>query len=68
MSINCYVREEKKEEQINELELQILARKQFIKKLRADLEQDKMICELSGFNFKTYLEELKNVINEYEIM
>lgn len=68
LSINCYVREEKKEEQINELELQILARKQFIKKLRADLEQDKMICELSGFNFKTYLEELKNVINEYEIM
>jgi len=35
------------------------------KKLRKDIEMDKMICELEGWNFNPYLDDLKNVVNSF---
>ena len=41
------------------------ARLAMCKRLRKDIEMDKMICELEGWDFNSYLDDLKNVVNSY---
>ncbi len=65
LSVNQYVKQETILPQVDAYELHMKARKQFIHKLRADLQMDKMICELDWFDFLSYLNEIKTVVNEY---
>ena len=36
-----------------------------IKKIKADIEIDKMVCELEGYNFTEYLDSLQDVVSSY---
>ena len=46
-------------------ELQTSSRESMIKKIKADIEFDKMVCELEGYDFTEYLDSLQNVISSF---
>ena len=60
-----FVVDEKEEIKHNPIELQENSRKGMIKKIKADIEIDKIICELEGYNFKEYLEEIQTLVQSY---
>lgn len=66
LSVSQYVNEEVVKKYINPIELQNKARQQTINKLIKDIEFDKCVCELEGFDFNEYLIELKEVISSFE--
>lgn len=65
LSVSSFFVDEKEEIKHNPIELQENARKGMIKKIKADIEIDKMICELEGYNFKEYLDEIKALVRSY---
>lgn len=65
LSVSAFVVDEKEEIKHNPTELQENARKGMIKKIKADIEIDKMICELEGYNFKEYLYEIQTLVRSY---
>lgn len=65
LSVSTYVQPETQKQIIDPLALQSLARRQTLAKLKADIDMDKMICELEGWDFSTYLGELKILIESY---
>lgn len=65
LSVSAFVVDEKEEIKHNPIELQENARKGMIKKIKADIEIDKMICELEGYNFKEYLDEIQTLVRSY---
>lgn len=38
-----------------------------LKKLKADIEIDKMVCELEGYEFNDYLSDLEDLVCSYQI-
>lgn len=65
LSVSAFVVDEKEVITHNPNELQENSRKGMIKKIKADIEIDKMICELEGYNFKEYLDEIKALVRSY---
>lgn len=65
LSVNTYVQKEVEKVIIDPNDLQQKARLSMCKRLRKDIEMDKMICELEGWDFNPYLDDLKNVVNSY---
>ena len=65
LSVNTYVQKEVEKVIIDPNDLQRKARMAMCKRLRKDIEMDKMICELEGWDFNPYLDDLKNVLNSY---
>jgi len=65
LSVNSYVQKEVEKVVVDPNDLQRKARLGMCKRLRKDIEMDKMICELEGWDFNPYLDELKNVVNSY---
>lgn len=65
LSVSSYVQRESVKTISNPLDLQNRARKGMIDKLKKDIEIDKMVCEMEGWDFRSYLNELKSVINSY---
>lgn len=65
LSVNSYVFLEKEAIKIDPIKLQADARSGMLRKLRKDIEIDKMVCELEGFNFDEYVMELKSLLAEY---
>ena len=47
------------------LELQKNARNGMLRRIKADIELDKMICEIEGYNFIEYLISIENLIKSY---
>ena len=45
--------------------LNILAREQMKYKLMADIRMDIEVCKLEGIDYKEYLKELKQIIDEF---
>jgi type I restriction system adenine methylase HsdM len=45
--------------------LQTDARNQMMNKLKRDLEMDKIVCELEGYDFNSYIDELQTVLDSY---
>jgi type I restriction system adenine methylase HsdM len=66
LSVNQYVKEEKEIINIDPIELQMQARKCFLNKLRAELEFDKMVCEMEHIDFNDYLKQICNLLEEYK--
>lgn len=66
LSVSTYVFEEVEKEKTDPYELEMMARRNTINKLRQDLNFSKIVCEMEGFDFCEYLEELKKVIEEFE--
>lgn len=65
LSVSSYVWKEEEKQVIDPADLQRKARAGMVKKLKKDIEMDKMICELEGWDFNSYLDDLKNVVNSY---
>jgi len=63
LSVSCFVIEEKEQIKYNPNDLQEKARKSMVNKLKADIEIDKMICEMEGYDFNKYISEIKYIIN-----
>jgi len=66
LSVNQYIQEERIEQKVDPIQLQIQARKSFLNKLKAELEFDKTICEMENYNFNEYLIDIKNIIKKFE--
>ena len=65
LSVSSFVQEEVKQIKYNPNELQSNSRANMIKKIKADIEIDKMVCELEGYNFTEYLDNLQAVVSSY---
>lgn len=65
ISVSSFVQDEVKLIKYNPNELQSNARASMIRKIKADIEIDKMVCELEGYNFTEYLDSLQDVISSY---
>ena len=65
LSVSAFVIEEKEQIQHDPIQLQINARNGMLKRIKADIEMDKMICEMEGYNFNEYLISIKNLIETY---
>lgn len=65
LSVSSYVQPEEEKIIIDPVDLQRKARKGMIIRLQKDIEMDKMICELEGWDFNGYLDDLKKVVNSY---
>ena len=65
LSVSAFVIEEKQQIQHDPIQLQINARNGMLKRIKADIELDKMICEMEGYNFNEYLISIKNLIETY---
>ena len=49
----------------NPNDLQANSRANMIKKLKADIEMDRIVCEMEGYNFTEYLDSLQAVVLSY---
>lgn len=65
LSINSFIKEEVIKVKYDPKELQTSSRESMIKKIKADIEFDKMVCELEGYDFNEYLDSLQNVISSF---
>lgn len=65
LSVSAFVQDEVKKIKYNPTELQANSRAYMIRKIKADIEIDKMVCELEGYNFKEYLDSLQEVVSSY---
>jgi len=65
LSVSAFVVEEKEQIQHNPIELQINARNGMLKRIKADIELDKMICEIEGYNFNEYLISIKKLVESF---
>jgi hypothetical protein len=50
---------------VDPLSLQKNARLDMLRKLRKDIEVDKMICQFEGWTINDFLDDLKAVVNSY---
>lgn len=66
LSVGNYCQIEQEVEKTDANELESLARKNTIDNLRKDIEFSKIICEIEKIDFKSYIEDLQNLINEYK--
>ena len=65
LSVSAFVVEEKEQIQYNPIELQKNARNGMLKRIKADIELDKMICEMEGYCFNDYLNSIKDLVESY---
>ena len=65
LSVSAFVIEEKQQIQHDPIQLQKNSRNGMLKRIKADIELDKMICEMEGYNFNEYLISIKTLIETY---
>ena len=66
LSVSSYCQVEEEKEEIDPNELEESARKNMIDKLRRDIEFSKMVCEFENVDFKSYIKDIQDLINEYK--
>lgn len=66
LSVSTYIQKETEKESVDPLELQRLAMSGFYKKIRAELNFTKQVCQFENIPFEPYLEEIKKILKEYE--
>lgn len=65
LSVNSFIREEKALTKYSPKEMQSKSRESFMYDLKKDIEFDKKICEIEGYDFTEYLEALKELVMSY---
>lgn len=65
LSVSAFVQDEVIKIKYNPNELQANSRASMIRKIKADIEMDKMICEMEGYNFTEYLLSIIELIETY---
>lgn len=65
LSVSLFIKDDEVKQTQDPVFLQSNARERMIKKIKADIEIDKMICELEGYDFSEYLNNLQALIYSY---
>jgi type I restriction enzyme M protein len=65
LSVSGYVQKPTIQEVIDSADLNKQCRLSMLRMLRKDIQVDKMICELEGWDWNSYLDELKSLIDQY---
>ena len=65
LSVSAFVQDEIAKIEFNPIELQHNARNGMLKRLKAEIELDRMICEMEGYNFNEYLNDIETLIKTY---
>ena len=65
LSVSSYIFDDVIKETVDPFALQGMARRAFCSKMKADIEMDKMVCDLEGYDFNLYLDELITIIRAY---
>lgn len=63
---SIYLLEENEKEEIDPCILENEARRNFLHRLKKELDFDKMVCELQGISMKPFISAIKRVLREYE--
>lgn len=66
LSVSTYIQEEIEKEEVNPLELENIARKSFLEKLRKELDFERMVCEMEGISMQPFINAIKKILREYE--
>ena len=65
LSVNTYLPEIIEREEIDPIALEEETRKGFIKRLRDELNFEKMVCELEGISMEPFIQAIRAVLEEY---
>lgn len=65
LSVNIYLPIETEQEQIDPIECEKLARRGLLRKLRAELDMSKFVCEVEHLPFTPFLDEIVALVNTY---
>lgn len=65
LSVNIYLTEEVEKEEIDPSILENEARRQFLERIKKELDFDKMVCEIEGISMQPFINAIKAVIREY---
>lgn len=66
LTVSYYIQEEIAKEEIDPIELESTARKAFLEQLRAELDFEKMVCEMEGISMKPFINAIKEIVMEYD--
>jgi type I restriction enzyme M protein len=69
LSVSQYIQKQEEKKEITQYDLEAIrnkARQDAIKMIIADLELDKLVCQLEGYNFETYRQQLIQAILDVE--
>ena len=66
LSVNIYMPEEIKREEIDPSVLQDKARMLFLERLKKELDFEKKVCEMEGTSIKPFINAIKNILRQYE--
>ena len=65
LSVSAFVQDDIVKIEYDPIELQKNARNGMLRRIKSDIELDKMICEIEGYNFIEYLISIENLIKSY---
>lgn len=68
LSVNRFIKEESIVIKRDPIEMQKNARCNMIKKIQADIDMDKMICEMEWLNFNEYIDSVQNLLDQYKVI
>lgn len=66
LSVRNYIQEEVIQEYVDPIELELHARKSFLKKLENELEFEKTVCEMEGISMQPFIKAIENVLKKYK--
>ena len=66
LSVRNYIQEEVIQEYVDSIELELHARKSFLKKLENELEFEKTVCEMEGISMQPFIKAIENVLKKYK--
>ena len=65
LSPSQFIEDEVVKEEVDPMQLEKDARAYFLKRLKKELEFDRMVCKLEGISIVPFLDAIKMVVNEY---
>lgn len=66
LSVNTYIQDEIKREDIDPITLEEQARSSFIIRLRKELQFEKMVCEMEGISIQPFIASIRKILDEFE--
>lgn len=66
LSVSSYLIEEVKKEIVDPIALEKQARRTFLRKLKKELDFEKMVCEMENISMKPFISAIKRIVKWYE--
>ena len=66
LSVSSYLQPKRIVEVVDPVELEKLARRNAIRKLKNEIEFSRMVATIEGWDWSNFIDELQNVLNEYK--